>query len=288
MERVGLVATNSIRGGTNRFVLDRILDNGAIFEAWSDEPWVVDGAAVRVSLICFAGEDAELDARLDGLQTSRINADLTAGSLDMTRAVQLVENRGVAFQGDIKRGPFNIPGDLAREWLQLPANPNGRPKRRCAQTVGQRNGFDPPSVRQVDCGLRRNDERGRCRTVRSSIRPHRRARATYASEEPGKGRVANSGSGIGIRGPLCGRRSKAYPDTSSRRVSQSTGCLSGPTHPCARIVQLSQLPATTTPHSASCTADSMNSGRCDWARAWKTARATPPLQPFRRFRSPKA
>ena len=127
VQRVGLVATNSIRGGTNRFVLDRILDKSAIFEAWSDEPWVVDGAAVRVSLICFAGEDAELDARLDGLETPRINADLSAGTLDLTRAVRLVGNRGVAFQGDIKRGPFDIPGDLAREWLQLPANPNGRP-----------------------------------------------------------------------------------------------------------------------------------------------------------------
>jgi hypothetical protein len=28
-----------------------------IFEAWSDEEWAVDGADVRVSLICF-GEDA--------------------------------------------------------------------------------------------------------------------------------------------------------------------------------------------------------------------------------------
>ena len=29
--------------------------------------------------------------------------------------------------GDTKGGPFDIPGDLAREWLSLPANPNGRP-----------------------------------------------------------------------------------------------------------------------------------------------------------------
>ena len=32
----------------------------------------------------------------------------------------------VAFIGDQKSGPFDIPGDLAREWLRLPANPNGR------------------------------------------------------------------------------------------------------------------------------------------------------------------
>ena len=29
--------------------------------------------------------------------------------------------------GDTKVGPFDIPGNLAREWLRLPANPNGRP-----------------------------------------------------------------------------------------------------------------------------------------------------------------
>ena len=127
VQRVGLVATNSIRDGTNRFVLDRILEQGAIFDAWSDEPWIVEGADVRVSLICFAGSDAGLTVRLDGEDSSRINADLTAGSLDFTRVAPLRMNSGVAFQGDIKRGPFDIPGDLAREWLRLPANPNGRP-----------------------------------------------------------------------------------------------------------------------------------------------------------------
>ena len=126
LQRVGLVATNSIRGGTNRLVLDRILEQGAIFEAWSDEPWVVDGAAVRVSLICFASSDDGLAARLNGEDTSQINADLTGGSLDLTQAAPLGTNAGVAFQGDIKRGPFDIPGDLAREWLRLPANPNSR------------------------------------------------------------------------------------------------------------------------------------------------------------------
>ena len=126
VQRVGFVATNSIRGGTNRLVLDRILEQGAIFEAWSDEPWVVDGAAVRVSLICFASSDDGLAARLNGEDTSRINADLTGGSLDLTQAAPLGTNAGVAFQGDIKRGPFDIPGDLAREWLRLPANPNSR------------------------------------------------------------------------------------------------------------------------------------------------------------------
>ena len=53
------VATNSIGGGRNRSVMDRIVERGGIYDAWSDEPWVVDGAAVRVSLVCFAGKSAK-------------------------------------------------------------------------------------------------------------------------------------------------------------------------------------------------------------------------------------
>ncbi len=64
---------------------------------------------------------------LNGAAENQINADLTAEPFDLTRAPTLARNRDTAFQGDIKRGPFDIPGDLAREWLRLPANPNGRP-----------------------------------------------------------------------------------------------------------------------------------------------------------------
>ena len=125
--RAGLVATNSIRGGNNRAVLDRIAERGAIFDAWSDEPWVIDGAAVRVSLICFAPKDADLPVTLDGAAAARINSDLTGGGLDLTQAAGLPANRATAFLGVNKNGAFDIPGDVARKWLDLPANPNGRP-----------------------------------------------------------------------------------------------------------------------------------------------------------------
>ena len=127
IERVGLVATNSIRGGTNRSVLDRILEDSTIYDAWADEPWVVAGAAVRVSLVCFVSRDSRLPVRLNGTAADQINADLTAGDSDLTKTRPLAYNAGVAFMGDIKRGAFDVPGDLAREWLRLPANPNGRP-----------------------------------------------------------------------------------------------------------------------------------------------------------------
>ena len=130
--RAGLVATNSIRGHANRRALQAATDSRQIFEAWSDEPWVIDGAAVRVSLVCFsrAGDESVARARLDGQPVDEIYADLTAATsgagVDLTEAKRLPANAGVAFMGDTKGGPFDIAGEKAREWLRLPANPNGR------------------------------------------------------------------------------------------------------------------------------------------------------------------
>ena len=56
--KVGFVTTNSIRGGANQRVLWPITQNGSLFNAWSDQPWTVDGAAVRVSMLCFESRDA--------------------------------------------------------------------------------------------------------------------------------------------------------------------------------------------------------------------------------------
>lgn len=132
LQRAGLVSTNSIRGGANRKVLDAIADELAIFNAWSDEQWINDGAAVRVSLVGFAASVPESGAWLDGQQVGRINADLTAGTnadsvvADLTKAKQLSENKGSSFQGAVKVGDFDIPGDTARLWLQQP-NPHGKP-----------------------------------------------------------------------------------------------------------------------------------------------------------------
>ncbi len=129
--RVGLVSTNPIRGGANRATLKAATQGGRIFEAWADEPWVVNGAAVRVSLVCFDGGGAR-PPRLDGAEVAAIHTDLTAqrigaASVDLTQAARLAKNRGVAFMGDTKGGAFDVPGELAREWLALRGNPNGRP-----------------------------------------------------------------------------------------------------------------------------------------------------------------
>ena len=132
--RAGLVATNSIRGGANRRALQVAADTQRIFEAWSDEPWVIDGAAVRVSLICFGRVDDErlAPARLDGRLVNEIYTDLTArnegaaAGIDLTAVRRLPANSTVAFIGDAKHGTFDVSGEQAREWLRLPANPNCR------------------------------------------------------------------------------------------------------------------------------------------------------------------
>ena len=128
--RVGLVATNSIRGGANRRALQSATDGRPIFDAWSDEAWVIDGAAVRVSLVCFSCLDGEQtpEVRLNGQSVDEIHADLTGKrgdtGTDLTQAVRLPVNLRIAFMGDTKGGRFDIPGELARDWLRLPANPD--------------------------------------------------------------------------------------------------------------------------------------------------------------------
>ncbi|MCX7282530.1 MAG: class I SAM-dependent DNA methyltransferase, partial [Novosphingobium sp.] len=124
--RAGFVATNSIAKNTNLPVLYRISEDGVIFNAWADEAWVVDGAAVRVSLICFESKNVKPQPRmLNGAPVTDINPDLTTG-LNVSALPALAENRGIGFVGVQKSGPFDVPGELARVWLKMPLNPNGR------------------------------------------------------------------------------------------------------------------------------------------------------------------
>jgi type II restriction/modification system DNA methylase subunit YeeA len=160
-KRAGLVATNSIRGGVNREILEDIVEGGRIFEAWSDEGWTVDGAAVRVSLIVFDGGakgslgphqvradedgfDASPPTRrpvldtglgfsrqplLDGRPVGKILSDLTANGdgVDLTKASKLSGNIEVAFLGTKKGGPFDLDAADARKFLGMPLNVNGKP-----------------------------------------------------------------------------------------------------------------------------------------------------------------
>ena len=129
-QRAGLVATNSIRQKRNRVVLERILQSTRIFEAWSDEDWVNDGAAVRVSIVCFG---AGGPAQLDGQPVAAIHADLSGSAqagelLDLTLAGALAANKSQSFFGVCLAGPFKVDTATALAWLEENSgNPNGRP-----------------------------------------------------------------------------------------------------------------------------------------------------------------
>jgi type II restriction/modification system DNA methylase subunit YeeA len=123
-KRAGLLATQGIRGGANREALKRVSETGAIFFAESDRDWVLDGAAVHVSMVGF-DDGSESARQLDGKPVAAINSDLTGG-VDVTRARRLTANRDISFMGDTKGGPFDIPEEQALKMLAQP-NPHGRP-----------------------------------------------------------------------------------------------------------------------------------------------------------------
>ncbi|MCG8558617.1 MAG: class I SAM-dependent DNA methyltransferase [Hyphomicrobiales bacterium] len=121
----GLVATKNIRSGANRKVLDDIPADFQIDNAWRDEPWTVEGAAVRVSVVCVSKDPKR--KLLDGRHVDAIHSDLTSAALTIASAQPMQCNRRVAFVGVQKNGPFDLIGDEARRLLALPLNPNGRP-----------------------------------------------------------------------------------------------------------------------------------------------------------------
>jgi type II restriction/modification system DNA methylase subunit YeeA len=124
LKRAGLLATNSIRGGANRKVLERIKETGDIFWAQSDRDWILDGAAVNVSMIGF--DNGEIKERtLDNKSVDEINPDLTS-NVDITQAKQLIENSSICFMGPSAKGPFDIDEEIALTMIKATGNPNGK------------------------------------------------------------------------------------------------------------------------------------------------------------------
>jgi len=132
-KRVGLVATNVISRGANLKVLKRVNQTARIFNAWSDQAWVNEGAAVRVSLVGFCADRLE-KAFLDGEPMEVIFPDLnglSAGteksrSTDLSKIRTIPENKGWSYFGLCLAGKFKIPSSTAQTWLHLP-NPHGKP-----------------------------------------------------------------------------------------------------------------------------------------------------------------
>ncbi|MBK8911832.1 MAG: class I SAM-dependent DNA methyltransferase [Chlorobi bacterium] len=121
----GLIATQAIRAGSNLKVLERIIQTGGIFLAWSDNAWSVDGANVRVSIVGF-DDGSEQVLQLDGNLVKNITPNLRSG-LNLGDAVSLKENLQRAFQGVVPRGQFALSAEDAERMLLAVGNPNGRP-----------------------------------------------------------------------------------------------------------------------------------------------------------------
>ena len=186
--RVGLLATQGIRGGSNRRVLERVKGSGDIFLGWSDQPWVLDGASVHISFVGF-DDGTEKERMLDGVVVREIHSNLTAG-IDVTKARRLKENLGLSFMGDTKGGKFDIPGAVAREMLASP-NPDGRSNREVVRPW--RNGFDigkrPRGMWIIDFGVEMSEQNAALHEapfeyVRTHVRPTRakNKRASYAEK----------------------------------------------------------------------------------------------------------
>ena len=123
-KRAGLLATQGIRGGANREVLERIKKTGNIFFGVSDRDWILDGASVHVSMVGF--DDAQEPLRvLDGVRVAEIHPNLSSET-NVTIARQLGANAGMAFMGDTKGGSFEAEFSEIR-WMLHEPNASGLP-----------------------------------------------------------------------------------------------------------------------------------------------------------------
>ncbi|WP_043999790.1 class I SAM-dependent DNA methyltransferase, partial [Microcystis aeruginosa] len=144
--RAGLVGTNSISQGKSRVAaLDYITHNGGhIHEAISTQPWSGE-ANVHVSIVNWSKIEP-VSYYLDNHSVSQINSSLTT-TVDISKAVRLLANKNISFQGVIPVGKgFYIKSEQAEKWIEndlknkevlklsssasdLTDNPHGKPSR---------------------------------------------------------------------------------------------------------------------------------------------------------------
>lgn len=116
-----------------------------IFEAQHNLPWIIEGAALAVSIVCFAADTDRCagSSNLDGRRVRAIRSDLRDADLafDLRNLRCLEENRHTAFQGvklagrradddqeqDEEEKGFVVDSAAASRLLAAGGNPNGRP-----------------------------------------------------------------------------------------------------------------------------------------------------------------
>jgi type II restriction/modification system DNA methylase subunit YeeA len=124
-KRAGLLATQNIRGGASRHVLDEIKKSGDIFFAVSDREWILAGAMVHISMVGF-DDGSEAVKILDGNRVDEIHPNLSSDT-NVTKAAALTVNSGIGFIGSCKGGPFDIDENEAISLLNATGNPHGLP-----------------------------------------------------------------------------------------------------------------------------------------------------------------
>lgn len=122
LHAAGLVGSNSIRSSSSNIPIQAFVRRFTLFDAWSDLPWVVEGAAIRVSIVCGSA-GARSSKQLDGRLVDNISPSL---KVETFVPAKIPAQGSIIFRGPPKIGPFDIPGDVARDWLSQPLNPNGR------------------------------------------------------------------------------------------------------------------------------------------------------------------
>lgn len=123
--RSGLIATQGIRGGANRRVLERIKETGDIFLAWSDLDWFLEGASVHVSIVGF-DSGSEPKKMQDGQEVKTIHPNLTSLETNLADAQHLANNTALCFMGPSPKAAFDIDEPVALRYLEQP-NVNGQP-----------------------------------------------------------------------------------------------------------------------------------------------------------------
>ncbi len=226
IQRAGLLATNSIRGGQNRRVLEHIKESGDIFFAESDRPWILNGAAVRVSMVGFDG-GKEQTKILDGVPVEEIYADLT-GTIDLSAARPLSENREVCFFSIKKGGPFEVPGKLRDAGWLCPRILTVGPT---AMSCGPGTTGSTWRVAPVTCGSsimasRQQSKKRRSTRRRSSMSA--RASNRFGMKTGGSGAAASGGC-LARPLPVCVAVLGAYRVSSSHRRFRPTTCSCGST-----------------------------------------------------------
>jgi len=188
VKRAGLLATQGIRGGANRTVLERIKQTGDIFWAQSDRPWLLEGAAVRVSMVGF-DNGLEIEYLLDGIKVKQINPDLTSFKTDITTAKVLSENSGICFMGPSAKAPFDIDSQLALKMLNAPANVNGRPNSDVVRPVASATDLvqNPRGMWTIDFGMIEENEAALYEAPFEYVKKHvKTARETRRDDYRGK------------------------------------------------------------------------------------------------------